>query len=59
MSISQGLVMEENEDPGFQILHLSKLHLILVSMVPGLNGLIFKSTWDMDDYFLFSSLLAS
>ena len=23
MSISQGLVMEENEDPGFQILHLS------------------------------------
>lgn len=35
MSITQGLVMEENEDPGFQILHLSFRKKLSESMYGG------------------------
>jgi hypothetical protein len=61
MSISQGLVMEENEEPGFQILHLSFRKRLSESMYGGpvnyyIGNIVFRLT-DPDakrrmDYYL-------
>ena len=61
MSISQGLVMEENEDPGFEIIHLSFRKKLSNSMCGGpvnyyIGNIVFRLT-DPDakrrmDYYL-------
>ena len=49
MSISQGLVMEENEDPGFEIVHLSFRKKLSESMYGGpvnyyIGNIVFRLT---------------
>lgn len=49
MSISQGLVMEENEDPGFEIIHLSFRKKLSESMYGGpvnyyIGNIVFRLT---------------
>ena len=49
MSISQGLVMEENEDPGFEIIHLSFRKKLSGSMYGGpvnyyIGNIVFRLT---------------